>query len=130
MAIGSQVLIAEAARDLVVALDARDHQQLLEHLRRLRQRVEAARMQPRRDEKVARSLGRRRGQNRRLKLEEALLLHAAADRVDDLPALNDVSVQPLAPQVEETIFEPDFLRIFLIAEHRHRQLGGRSQYFD
>ena len=43
LAVGAQVLVAEAARDLVVALDAGDHQQLLEELRRLRQRVELAR---------------------------------------------------------------------------------------
>ena len=40
LAVGAQVLVAEAAGDLVVALEARDHQQLLEELRRLRQRVE------------------------------------------------------------------------------------------
>ena len=43
LAVGAQVLVAEAAGDLVVALDAADHQQLLEELRRLRQRVELAR---------------------------------------------------------------------------------------
>ena len=43
LAVGAQVLVAEAARDLVVALDAADHEQLLEELRRLRQRVELAR---------------------------------------------------------------------------------------
>jgi hypothetical protein len=83
-------------------------------------------MQPRRHEEVARAFRRRRGQDRRLELEEALLLHAAADRVDDLPALDDVVVQPVAPQVEEAVLEPDFLRIFLIAEHRHRQFVRRA----
>ena len=40
LAIAAQVLVAEAARDLEVAVVAGDHQQLLELLRRLRQRVE------------------------------------------------------------------------------------------
>ena len=40
LAVGAQVLVAEAAGDLEVALEARDHQELLEQLRRLRQRVE------------------------------------------------------------------------------------------
>jgi hypothetical protein len=44
LAIGAQVLVAEAARDLEVAVESRDHQDLLEQLRRLRQRVELARM--------------------------------------------------------------------------------------
>ena len=42
LAVGPQVLVAEAAGDLVVALEAGHHQQLLEQLRRLRQRVEVA----------------------------------------------------------------------------------------
>ena len=36
----------------------------------------------------------------------------------------------LAPQVEEAVLEPHFLRIFLIAEHRHRQFAGRPQHLD
>ena len=40
LAVGAQVLVAKAARDLVVAVDAGDHEDLLEDLRRLRQRVE------------------------------------------------------------------------------------------
>ena len=39
LAIRAQVLVAEAARDLEVTLEAADHEQLLEELRRLRQRV-------------------------------------------------------------------------------------------
>ena len=45
-------------------------------------------------------------------------------------ALHDVLVQPLAAQVEEAVLEPGFLRIFLIAEHRHRQFAGRPQHLD
>src|SRR5205823_11516135 len=55
-AVGAQVLVAEADRDLVVALEACDHEQLLRDLRRLRQRVEPPRLEARRDEEVARSL--------------------------------------------------------------------------
>ena len=42
LAIGAQVLVAQTARDLVVAIEAADHQQLLEQLRALRERVERA----------------------------------------------------------------------------------------
>ena len=41
--VGPQVLVAEAAGDLHVAVVAGDHQDLLVELRRLRQRVERAR---------------------------------------------------------------------------------------
>ena len=40
LAVGAQVLVAEALDDLVVAVEAGHHQQLLEQLRRLRQREE------------------------------------------------------------------------------------------
>ena len=40
LAVEAQVLVAEAAHDLEVAVEARDHEQLLEELRRLGERVE------------------------------------------------------------------------------------------
>ncbi len=36
----------------------------------------------------------------------------------------------LAAQVEETVFQPDLFRVFLLAEHRHRQFGGGAQHLD
>ncbi len=50
--------------------------------------------------------------------------------VDDGAALHDVLVQMLAAQIEEAVFEPDLLGIFLLAEHRHRQFAGRPQHLD
>src|SRR5258708_1242928 len=44
LTVRAQVLVSEAARYLVVALDTGHHQQLLQHLRSLRQSVEAAGM--------------------------------------------------------------------------------------
>src|SRR5262249_37696878 len=43
--VGAQILVSEAAGDLVVALEARDDEQLLVDLRALRQREEAAGLQ-------------------------------------------------------------------------------------
>ena len=45
-------------------------------------------------------------------------------------ALHDILVQLLAAQIEEAVFEPRLFRIFLLAEHRHRQFAGRPQHFD
>ena len=73
LAVGARVLVAEATRDLVVPLEPADHQQLLEQLRRLGQRVERARLDPRRHEVVARALGRRARQVGRLDLQEVPL---------------------------------------------------------
>ena len=129
-AVGAGVLVAKARRDLEIAVEARHHDELLELLRRLRQRVELAGMNARRHQEVARAFRARRRQDRGLELEEALLLHAPPQRVDDGAALHDVAVQPLAPQVEEAVFEADVLGIFLVAEHRHRQFAGRPQHLD
>ena len=48
LAVGAQVLVAKAAGDLEVLLEARHHQDLLEELGRLRQRVELAAVHARR----------------------------------------------------------------------------------
>ncbi len=79
-AVGAEILVSEAARDLVVALEAGDDEQLLVDLRRLGQREEAARLQPRRDQEVAGALRRRLAHDRRLDVDEAGRLHLSADR--------------------------------------------------
>ena len=62
--VGPQVLVAEALHDLEVPIHARNHQDLLEDLRRLRQREELALVDAARHQVVARALGRGLGQNR------------------------------------------------------------------
>ena len=57
LTVGAQVLVAEAAGDLDVAVHAGEHEQLLVLLRGLRQGVELARMYAARHEVVARALG-------------------------------------------------------------------------
>ena len=42
LAVGAQILVAEAAGDLIITIDAARHQKLLENLGRLRQRVKLA----------------------------------------------------------------------------------------
>ena len=66
--------------DLEVAIEPGDHQDLLEDLRRLRQRVELARVHAARHQIVARAFRRRLRQHRRLDLEEALLVEVLPDR--------------------------------------------------
>ena len=129
-AVGAGVLVAETGRDLEIAVEARDHDQLLELLRRLRQRVELAGMDSGRHEIIARAFGARGGQDRRLELEEPGLAHALAQRPDDVLPLHDVGVQALAPEIEEPVSEPRVFRIVRLAEHRQRQLLGLRQHLD
>ena len=58
LAVGAQILVAEAAGDLEVAVEAGHHQQLFELLRALRQGVELARMHPAGHQVVARAFRR------------------------------------------------------------------------
>ena len=75
LAVGAEVLVAEAAGDLEVAVEAGDHQKLLVELGRLRQGVEMARVHPAGDQEVAGTFGRAPAQDGRLDLQEALLAH-------------------------------------------------------
>ena len=117
-AVGARVFIAEAGGDLEILVEARDHDQLLELLRRLRQRVELARMQARGHQEVARAFGRGSRDDRRLEFGEALVPHPVADRPHHLRPQHDIVVQRLAPQIQEAIGEARFLGVFLVAEDR------------
>ena len=80
--IRARIFVAKAGRNLKVAVEARYHQQLLELLRRLRQRVEPAGMNAARHEIIARAFGRARGENGRLIFEESGLDHPPPDARD------------------------------------------------
>ena len=74
LTLGAQVFVAEAAHDLIVAIEAAHHEQLLEQLRRLRQREELTGMRAARHEIVARAFRRRLRQHRRFDVDEAVLV--------------------------------------------------------
>src|SRR5262249_62021903 len=105
LTIVAQNLVATNTHDLEVALVAGDHQQLLEDLRRLGERVELARVEPRRHEEVARAARRVLHHERRLDLEEAVLAEVVARGARDLRALDQVALLPRAAQVEVAILE-------------------------
>ena len=103
LAIGAQVLVPEAAGDLVVALEAGDHQHLLEELRRLGQGVEGPLLGAAGDEEVAGALGGRAGENGRLDVEEALAVEELAHRRGDPVAQLESLAHRLAAQVEVAV---------------------------
>ena len=126
LAVGTQVLVAEAAGDLVVAVDPGDHQQLLEQLRRLRQGVERARLLARRHEELAGALRSRRNQHRSLDLDETLRLHRRTNRRVDLPAHAQVALHPLPAQIEVAVLQPHVLVDVVGAgvDRERRRIGG------
>ena len=109
LAVGAEVLVAEAAGDLVVALEPGDHQQLLEELRRLRQRVEGAALEPAGDEEVAGALRGRAGQDRSLDVEKALGVEELAHRRGHPVAERERLAHRLAAEVEVAVAEAGVL---------------------
>ena len=126
LAVGAQVLVAQAAGDLVVAVDAGDHQQLLEQLRALRQGVERAGLLAAGHEELAAPSGVRRHEHRRLDLDEALGLHRRADRRVDRGSDAQVALHPLAADVEVAVLQPRGLgdRVGTLVDRERRRLGG------
>ena len=112
LAVGAEVLVAVAAGDLVVALHARDHEQLLEQLGALREGVPAAGREACRHEEVAGPLGRGAGQRGGLDLDEVTLgQDAAGCRVDLRAQPQGVAGGPVAgaAQVEVAVLEAGLL---------------------
>ncbi len=124
--IGAQILVPKAGCDLEIAIEPGDHQQLLEHLRRLGKRVESPRMQAAGHQIVARAFGAGSAEDRGLEFAETLIGHPAAQALDHLIAEHDVAMHPLAPQIDEAVFEADILGIFLLARDRQRQFVGAA----
>ena len=122
LTIGPQVLIPETSRDLEIAFDARHHQQLLELLRRLRERVEMAGVDARWHKIVSCTLRRALHQHGRLDFQEVAGIEEIADILHDLVPQRKVRRHPLSPQIEVAITEPQRLIDvrFLIDVERRR----------
>ena len=130
--VGAEVLVAVAARDLVVALHAADHEQLLEQLRALRQGVPAARGQTGRHQEVAGALGRGAGQRGRLDLDEVAGVEHVAGGLVDLAAQAEGGVGAGAAQVEVAVLEAGLLADLAalvagrVVDGERERVGGRE----
>jgi hypothetical protein len=120
----AQVFVPEAACDLVVAVEASDHEQLLEDLRRLRKCEEAARLQPARHDEVARALGGRLEEDRRFDVREAVSLHHPTDRRDETRAQAEVALHLRPPQVEPPVTEAQRFVDALLLELEGKRRGA------
>ncbi len=135
LAVRAQILVAETLHDLIVAIEARHHQQLLHELRRLRQREEVALLRAARHQIVARAFGRRFGQDRRLDVDETVLVHELAQRARHRVAQPQVFQHRLAAQVEIAVAQPQLLADRLVVMERRRLRFGehgelRRQHLD
>ncbi len=128
LAVGAEVLVPVAAGDLVVALHPGHHEQLLEQLRRLRQGVPGARLQPDRHQEVAGTLRSGAGERRRLDLVEvACVQHLAGDLVGPRAQLEGVR-RAGSPQVEVAVLEPDVVAGIDVVVYRQRQRSRLGEH--
>ena len=121
LAIRAQVFVAETLHDLVVAVEAGDHQQLLEKLRRLRKREKVTRMHARRHQIVARAFGRRAREHRRLDVDEAFAVEELAHRHRRAVAQAQVLLHLRAPQIEKPVLEAHGFRKMLFVHLERRR---------
>ena len=127
LAVRAQILVAEAPRELHVALEAADHQDLLEQLRRLRQGVETAVVQAARHQVVAGPLRRRAREHRRFDVDETLLAEVAQAFDREVGAQPEVALQGLTAQIEEPVLEARLLaRVLGSFHHERHRLGTRQ----
>ncbi len=121
LAVCAQGFVAEAARDLVVAVEAGHHQDLLEQLRALRQCVELTRMHARRHQEVARAFRRGLGQDRGLDVLEAARVQIPAQRLHqpDPGALHALHLR--AAQIQIAVLQARFLARVLVRMERQRR---------
>ena len=126
--VSAQVLVAEAAGNLVVAVHAGHHQQLLEQLRRLRQRKKLARMHARRHQVIAGTFRRGLGQDRGFDVLETGRIQMPAQGLYQGDALAHALLHHRAAQIQIAILQPHVLaRGFVRVEG---QLVGLVQDLD
>ena len=107
--VAALVLVAQRAGYLEVAFEAGDHQELLELLRGLRERVELPRIEAGRDQVVPRPLRCGGGEERGFDLHEAPLVQVVAHVLDDAVAEQDLIPHPLPAQVEVAVLQAERL---------------------
>ena len=111
--------------DLVVALHAAHHEELLQELRGLRQRVEVAGLGAGRHEEVARALGRGLEERGCLHLEEVAAVQRLAQREGEVGAHLEVGRHAWAAQVEVAVAQADVLGgVHVVLDLEGRRLGG------
>ena len=126
-AVGAEILVAEADRDLVVALEAGDDEQLLRDLRRLRQRVELARAAgaPARGSRARPRASASRGSASGCRRSRPPPSRARISP-DHLAAQADVALQLVAAQVEPAVAHADVLVDALVVELERQRRRARE----
>ena len=124
--VGAQVLVPPAGRDLVVAIEPADHAELLEDLRRLREREEAARLKADGHDEVTSPLRRPARHARRPHVDEPEPIHRVADRRDHRVREAQVPLHPRRAHVEPAVPEAQRLVHALLVELERERRRARD----
>ena len=116
----SCILVAETGCDLEITVESRNHKQLFELLRRLRQSIELAGMDTARNEIVTCAFRRTAGQDRGLIFHESHIAHEPADFGNDLGTQQNVLMQFFAAQIKKTVFQAQCFGCLLIFGYLER----------
>ena len=130
LAVRPQILVPVAAGQLDIPVIAGAHQQLLEQLGRLGQRVEIARMHTAGHQIIPGSFRRTLHQCGRLDLQESFPCHKLAGQGGDLRAHHEISLQIRSSQIQIPVFQAHFLSglaVLLHREGRCLRLGQNPQ---
>ena len=120
--VGAQVLVAEAAHNLEVAVHARHHEQLLVLLRTLRQGVELARVHAAGHHEVARPFGRGLDEHGGLNLEKLLCAEVVACQHRHAVTQLEVAAHGVAADVEVAVTQV-VAAVALVLDGERRRLG-------
>lgn len=123
--VGTQVLIAEAAGDLVVPVEAGNHQQLLEQLRGLRQREKLTGIGAAGHQIVAGTFRGRARENRRLDIQEAFLIEKHPQEGRHPRAQSHALDHGRPAQIHIPVAQAHILACFFVVEREWRCLGPR-----
>ena len=125
LTVSAQVLVAEATGNLVIALNAADHEHLLELLRRLRQSIELARVRTGRHEVIARAFRSRVCKDRSFNLDETTLVESLAHRLRNLMAKQEIRIHLRATKVEVTpLHASGFICLDAVFDGKRRSDGS------
>ena len=105
LAVAALVLVSQGSSYLEVPLETGDHQELLELLGGLGQRVELPGVEAGRDQVVARAFGGRGREQRGLYLDKVAAIQKVPHVLDDPVAEEDVVAHLLAAQVEVAVLQ-------------------------
>ena len=136
LAIGTQVFVAEALGDLVIAVEASHHQQLLEQLRALRQREEHALVDAARHQVVPCAFGRALGEHRRFDVDETVLVEKLAHLHGYAVAQDQVLLHHRPAQIKHAVRQAGGLGEVLVVDLERRRDAGvehlefEAQHFD